>query len=488
MKEKAMIFSDYRQPYNFLSHEDSSPVDSSTPLPGTTKYDSYPRRHKRPISFNSGVLGTSPNLRKHNSESNLPMERLFRRRGNDSSPRTSNLSAQREGSIQEETLEESQAEAESASPSGSQKANVSEANVGSALPSKEKTKKTTFWRRKSKDSLDLQSIREGEAVTPDSAAETESPKKKKKFFAKKDRSASRTSLNAPPSEGTASTSATTSGQQTQNEPNKENAESADELNTPTKSDTPTKKKKFWKRGKSGSQASLGGRDKGQVQGDDGIAGATGNQEDEVPDKQKRGSILRRLSKSGSRSSLSKSEESLKGEQVSAEENPDSPTKRKPSLLRRLSKSGSRSSLSKSEDSIEGGLGSAEDNAGTPVKRKSSMLRKLSKSGSRRSSRKSEDIPSGTSGQPAGGEVERGTKGDVGDIKGEPGESSKSPRAKKGSFIRRLSRSGSKTSLSRSEEDLAEEGNITPRKKKGLFGKKKTGGSRTSLNKPELDQL
>ena len=468
-----MIFSDYRQPYNFLSHEDSSPVDSSTPLPGTSKYDSYPRRHKRPFTFNSGQPGTSSNLRKHNSESNLPMDRLFRRRGNESSPRTSNLFAQREGSIQEETLEESQADVALASPSGSQRATVSGPAASSALPSKEKSKKKKFWRRKSKDSLDLQSIQEGEAVTPDSAAETESPKKKKKFFGKKERRASPTSPKAPP--GEEATSAASSGQQTQNEADKETAESADELNAPMKTDAPAKKKKFWKRGKSGSQASLDGTDKatsqaqGDTSGDDGITGATGNQEEEVPIKQKKGSILRRLSKSGSRSSLSKSEESLKGEQVSAEEYPDSPRKRRSSLLGRLSKSGSRSSLSKSEDSIEGGLGSAEDNAGTPVKRKSS--------------RKSDDIPSGTSGQLGGGEVERGAN--VGDIAGEPKEPSKSP-AKKGSLLRRLSRSGSKTSLSRSEEDLAEEGSITPRKKKGLFGKKKTG-SRTSLNKPELDQ-
>ena len=487
MKEKAIIFSDYRQPYNFLSHEDSSPVDSSTPLPGTSKYDSYPRRHKRPFTFNSGQPGTSSNLRKHNSESNLPMDRLFRRRGNESSPRTSNLFAQREGSILEETLEESQADVALASPSGSQRATVSGPAASSALPSKEKSKKKKFWRRKSKDSLDLQSIQEGEAVTPDSAAETESPKKKKKFFGKKERRASPTSPKAPP--GEEATSAASSGQQTQNEADKETAESADELNAPMKTDAPAKKKKFWKRRKSGSQASLDGTDKatsqaqGDASGDDGITGATGNQEEEVPIKQKKGSILRRLSKSGSRSSLSKSEESLKGEQVSAEEYPDSPRKRRSSLLGRLSKSGSRSSLSKSEDSIEGGLGSAEDNAGTPVKQKSSMLRKLSKSGSRRSSRKSDDIPSGTSGQLGGGEAERGAN--VGDIEGEPKEPSKSP-AKKGSLIRRLSRSGSKTSLSRSEEDLAEEGSITPRKKKGLFGKKKTG-SRTSLNKPELDQ-
>lgn len=488
MKEKAMIFSDYRQPYNFLAHEEASPVDSSTPLPSTSKADSYPRRHKRPSSFQDPAGPAGFNLRKHNSESAFPMQRLNRRWATDSPRQSSSLlfpqGNLREGSIREEPLQEEDEYTEFVSPSGSQRPSVAGSDAG-GVAAKDKTKKKKFWRRKSKESLDLENIQEGQAVTPESPAELESPKKKKRFFGKKSRS--RTSLDASQEELGAT--ATTSGQQIQDEPN---AESADELNEPKTPDTPSKKKKFWKRRKSGS-ASLGpaASAEGGISGDDGISGATETQEGgEIGDKKKRGSILRRLSKSGSRSSLSKSEDSLnKEERVSTDENlsADSPKKRRSSLLGRLSKSGSRSSLSKSEDSIEGELAASTDNNPelTP-KRKSSILRKLSKSSSRKSSKKPDDGPSGTSGQPAGDEGTQSKQEDIDISTGGQGGSDTSPEKKKGSIIRRLSRSGSKTSLSKSEGDLRDKESISPRKKKGLFGKKKTS-SRTSLNEPEEQQ-
>lgn len=487
IKEKAMIFSDYRQPYNFLSHEDASPVDSSTPLPGPSKMDTYPRGHKRLSSLQESTRlpDLAISLRKHNSEGARPLERLHRRRTDDSPRRRSILSSSqqdvREGSIQEETLEETQAEVapDIVSPSVSQRASVLASEVGRVVAGREKPKKKKFWRRKSKDSLDLESIREGEPVTPDSSAEVDSPKKKKTFFGKKGRSASRTSLNATDEE-VAATSALNSDQQIGDERNKGNKDSANEITEPRTPDTPTKKKRFWRRDKSGSQVSLGAigglTSAGQAQSsefpegdmtdEDGITRATKDPNEEMTDKPKRSSFLGRLSKSGSRSSLSKSDESIKAELVSTDDNPSpgSPRKRKSSLLGRLSKSGSRSSLSKSEESI-GELGSVNDNSESLKKRRSSILQKLGKSGSRRSSKKSEDGRSGTSGQLEADEVKESDAGVANVSLGDQGSSGKSEKTKKDSFMRRVSQSGSISSLSKSAGDLAREGSISPHKKK-----------------------
>jgi hypothetical protein len=517
MKEKAMIFSDYRQPYNFLAHEEAAPdpLDSSTPLPTASKADSYPRRHKRPTSFQESTPGQPGfNLRKHNSESNFPMQALHRRWGVDS-PRDRRGSPQRqgsvlEGSIREEPLEE-QRLAEDTTGADTPR--------GTSTPSEivQAKSKKKFWKRKSKENLNLETVQEGDPVTP----EQESPKKKKKIFGKKNRSASRTSLSASQE----SLGASGSGEKTQNEP--ERLESKPPI-------SPTKKKKFWQRKKSSSQASLGATsprpaesggisDEGLQSGDDGLV--------ETPEK--RGSILRRLSKSGSRtslsksgsrsslsksgsrSSLSKSEESLQGEQASTE---GSPKKRRSSLLGKLSRSGSKSSLNKSQSSLEG-LDSADDGTGKSPKRKPSLLRRLSKS--RSSLSKSEDSLEGDPGVADDGSKASRSAGEDGTKAFRSAGEDGTKTSRKSSVLRKLSKS-SKTGSRRSskshnipsssgtvegdgqtvvqprgaEEKLSQSGSTlslskgdvegegsTLRKKKGLFGKKKSR-RRTSLNKEE----
>ena len=493
MKEKAMIFSDYRQPYNFLAHEESAPVplDSSTPLPSTSKADSYPRRHKRPTSFVEPPLGQPGfNLRKHHSESNFPMQALHPKWGLDS-PRDKpqRQGSVLQGSIREEPLEEERL-AEDIKGSGTPRGTSTPSETASVASQKSKKK---FWKRKSKENLNLEAVQEGERVT----TPQESPKKKKKLFGKKNRSASRTSLNASQE----NLGAPSGDPQTPSDP---------EILTSKPPRSPAKKKKIWQRKKPSSQASLesptprptysiGIMDEGQS-GDDGLEETS----------KKRGSMLRRLSKSGSRtslsasrSSLSKSEESLQGEQASIE---GSPKKRRSSILGKLSRSGSKSSLSKSQSSLEG-LDSAEDEARKSPKRKQSLLGRLSKS--RSSLSKSEDSLDGDTGvADDGSKASRST--------GEDGK-----RSRKTSVLRKLSKS-SKTGSRRSsksqdtpsilvtpegdtqsivqpgggEDKLSQSGSMLslskggahgegsiPRKKKGLFGKKKSS-SKTSLHKGE----
>ncbi len=495
-----MIFSDYRQPYNFLAHEEAAPdpLESSTPLPTTSKADSYPRRHKRPASFQEPIPGQPGfNLRKHNSESNFPMHALHRRWGVDS-PRDRRGTPQRQGSvlqgsIREEPLEEQRLMEDTRAGSGTPRGTSTPSETASVVSEKSKKK---FWKRKSKENLNLETVQEGNPVTP----EQESPKKKKKLFGKKNRSASRTSLSASQE----SLGDPSSAQQTQNDP--DILESKPPI-------SPTKKKKFWQRKKSSSQASLGATSPRPAESggisDDGLSGDDGL----VETPEKRGSVLRRfsksgsrssLSKSGSKSSLSKSEDSLQGEQASTE---GSPKKRRSSLLGKLSRSGSKSSLSKSQSSLEG-LDSADDDTGKSPKRKQSFLRRLSKSQSSLS--KSEDSLEGDPGV-----AEDGSKTSPSVAK----DGAKTSR--KASVLRKLSKS-SKTGSRRSsksqdipsisgtvegdtqtvvqsggaEDKLSQSGSTlslskggvegegtTPRKKKGLFGKKKSS-SRTSLNKDE----
>ena len=492
MKEKAMIFSDYRQPYNFLAHEEAAPdpVDSSTPLPTTSKADSYPRRHRRPVPYQEPTPGEPGfNLRKHHSESAFPLHALHPGWGFDS-PRDRRGSPGRQGSVLESSIREDPIEEQRLAEDtgrGTPRETRTPSEVASVVSAKSKKK---FWQRKNKGSVNLASVEEGE---PNGQ---ESPKKKKKLFGKTNRSGSRTSLNA--------------SQESLGEPTgPQVAENPPETLDTKPPISPTKKKKFWKRKKSSSQASLdatsprpaesGEKSDEGVSGDDGHPGTP----------EKRASFLRRLSKSGSRtslnksgsrSSLSKSEESLQGEPGSAE---GSPKKRRLSVLGKLSRSGSKSSLQKSPGSVES-LDSAEENAGKSPKLKSSLLRRLSKS--RSSLSKSEDS---LEGDPGIAEASaKASRGDPDDYSKVPGDSAKtSPKL---SGLRRLSKSskigsrrssksktvqgdmepgGADEKLSQSGSTLSlSKGNVdgegsTARKKKGLFGNKKSS-SRTSLNKSE----
>ena len=504
MKEKAMIFSDYRQPYNFLSHEEaaSDPLDSSTPLPTTSKADSYPRRHRRPVLYQEPTPGQAGfNLRKHHSESAFPLHALHPRLGTDS-PRDRRGSPQRQGSVLESSIREEPLEeqrlAEDAgrgaiTPRGT---STPPSDIASVVSAKSKKK---FWKRKSKDSVNLGSVEEGEP----SASEQDSPKKKKKLFGKKNRSGSRTSLNASQE----SLGEPSGAQETENKP---------ETLATKPPVSPTKKKKFWKRKKSSSQASLDATSPRPAEsGETPEEGVSGDDE-HVRTPEKRASFLRRLSKSGSRtslnksgsrSSLSKSEESLQGEQASVE---GSPKKKRSSFLGKLSRSGSKGSLHKSHGSVES-LDSAEENTGKSPKQKSSLLRRLSKS--RSSLSKSEDSLEGDPG--IAGENSKASYGDADDESKVPGTTAEggTKTSPKPSGLRRLSKSskigsrrssksksipgtvegdiepgGADEKLSQSGSTLSlskgnvEEG-LTPRKKKGLFGKKKSS-SRTSLNKSE----
>ena len=469
-----MLFSDYRQPYNFLAHEEAAPdpLESSTPLPTASKADSYPRRLKRPTSFQDPGPGQAGfNLRKHNSESAFPMHALHPKWGVDS-PRDMRGSPQRTGSIltgsiREEPLEEQRLAEDSAKGPVTPRETSTPSEVASVVSAKSKKK---FWKRKSKDSLNLESVKEGETDTP----EQESPKKKKKLFGKKGKSASRTSLSA-----SQESLGDSGGDQTQKDP--------DVL--ASKPPISPAKKKFWQRKKSASQTSLGATSP-RPEGSGGISdeGLSGDDGHEGTPK-KRGSILRRLSKSGSRSSLSKSEESLEGEQVSTE---GTPKKRRSSLLGKLSKSGSKSSLSKSQSSLED-LASAEEDTGKSPKRKSSILRRLSKSQSSLS--KSEDSLEGDqtadvaktsrkssvirrlSKSSKSGSRRPSKSQDIPSTSGTVEGDAEAP-APPGGPDERLSQSGSTLSLSKAG---AEGKSSTPREKKGLFKKKKSS-SRTSLNK------
>lgn len=485
-----MIFSDYRQPYNFLAHEEPAPdpLDSSTPLPTSSKADSYPGRHKKRISYQEsfpGQLGF--NLRKHNSESNFPMQALQRtwfdsQRG----------SFQGQGSIREDPLEE-QRVSEDTAGAGTSRGTTPLPDVASVASGKSKR----FWRRKSEENLTLDPVQEGQAVT----LEEESPEKKKKLSGRKGRNGSHPSLSAS-REGLDGFGS--SNQQTQQQPEKLTSK-------PPLSPT---KNKFWQKRKSGSQVPMVGTasrksvEAGGIFVEDLSAGDGFEQK-----PTKRGSLLRRFSKGGSRTSLSKSdsrfslsksEGSLPGEQDLSERSPkkrrssilgkfsrfgsklslnksqssleeldsvDESTrkslKKQSSLLGRISKS--RSSLSKSEDSLEAdpnvdkdvskaAQGASKDGAKTS--RSSSVLRKLSKNSktsSRRSS-KAQNIPS------ALGTFEDNTQHEVHPMGAE----------------HRLSQSGSTLSLSKGVE---QQERSTFQKKKGIFGKKKSS-SRISLNKSE----
>lgn len=379
MKEKAIIFSDYRQPYNFLAHEEAAPdpVDASTPLPATSKADSYPRRHKRPTSFHDPEPGQPGfNLRKHHSESAFPMQALQRKSGVDS-PRERRGTSHRTGSvlqgpIREEPLEEQRLAEETGSgpgvPGGTESPRGASTPRNSEIASVTATKaksKTKFWKRKSKEKLDSKSVQGGAPDTP------ESPKKKKKLFGRKDRSGSRISLNVS-QENVASSS----GQQGESEI------------VDTKPPISPSKKKIWQRKKSNSQASLGATSPGPEESGGTSDGGLDADDTGKHGRGKRGSILGRLSKSGSKTSISKS--GSKSSLSQSEENIDlerdgSPRKRRSSFLGKLSRSGSKSSLSKSQSSVED---LANEDPGKSPKRKSSLLRRLSKS--RSSISKSED--------------------------------------------------------------------------------------------------
>lgn len=505
MKEKAMIFSDYRQPYNFLAHEGTGPdpLDSSTPLPTTSKADSYPRRHRRPFAPYQEPTPAQAgfNLRKHHSESAFPLHALHPRWGKDS-PRDTRDSPQRQGSILESSIREEPLEEQRlAEDTGRGTITPREASTPSEIASVASAKsKKKFWKRKTKDSVNLGGVEEGEP----SASEQDSPRKKKKLFGKKNRSGSRTSLNA--------------SQESLGEPGgTQEAESKPETLDTKPPMSPTKKKKFWKRKKSSSQASLDATSPRPAEsGEMPEEGVSGDGE-HVRTPEKRGSFLRRLSKSGSRtslsksgsrSSLSKSEESLQGEQASVE---GSPKKKRSSFLGKLSRSGSKSSPHKSQGSVES-LDSAEENTGKSPKRKPSLLRRLSKS--RSSLSKSEDSLEGDPG--IAGESSKASRGDADDDSKVPGAAAEggTKTSPKPSGLRRLSKSskigsrrssksknipgtvegdiepgGADEKLSQSGSTLSlskgnvEEERSTPRKKKGLFGKKKSS-SRTSLNKSE----
>lgn len=192
MKEKAMIFSDYHQPYNFISHEEpaAEPVDSSTPLPVKSKTDSYPRRHRHPMSYEEDTRGKIGfNMQKHNSESAPPLQTLSGSSGSPEDRRTttpSKIFNLIENSVQEEPLEKQRLAKDSVR---TQFPNdyFSTLNTDGVVTPKSKKK---FSNRKRKDNLD--SV---EDVDETASSRRSEVKKKKKLFGRNTRSASQTSLD-----------------------------------------------------------------------------------------------------------------------------------------------------------------------------------------------------------------------------------------------------------------------------------------------------